>query len=64
MLAKIRKAVVAGAFAFVSAFVGATVTALQGGAELNAATVSAALGVGICAAALAGRVTWRVPNDR
>jgi hypothetical protein len=60
MLAKIRKAAVAG----VTAGAGAAVTVLaKSGWHLDQATVSQALGAFVAAAAVAAYATWRVPNE-
>jgi hypothetical protein len=60
MLARVRKAAVAGFFAGASAFVGALVIA---GAPTKD-EVSKALGVAIVAAAGTAWTTWRVPNAK
>ncbi len=58
MLARIRKAVIAGLGAGIAAGVGA----LAAGGALTKDQVSKALGVAIVAAAGTAWATWRVPN--
>jgi len=59
MLARIRKAVVAG----LGAGIGAATTVLaNAGWHLDSATVSQALGAFVTAAAALGWATWRVEN--
>ena len=58
MIARIRKAVVAGVSAGVSVGIGALVTA----GSLDREQVSKAIGAGVAAGVLAGWATWRVPN--
>ncbi len=58
MLARIRKAVVAGVAAGIAAGVGALTTA----GTLTEDEISKALGVALVAAAGAAWATWRVPN--
>jgi len=58
VLARIRKAVVAGVAAGVAAFLGALG---QTGAPTQD-DLSKALGLAVVAAAVAGYATWRVPN--
>lgn len=60
MLARVRKAAVAGVFAGASAFVGAL--AIAGAPTKD--EVSKALGVAVVAAAGAIWTTWRVPNAK
>jgi len=59
MIARIRKAVLAGLGAGVSAAVGALVAA----GSLDQEQVSKAIGVGVAAAVAVGWATWRVPNE-
>lgn len=58
MIARIRKAVIAGLGAGVAAGIGALATA----GALTRDEFSKALGVAIVAAAATGWATWRVPN--
>lgn len=58
MLARIRKAVIAGLGAGIAAGVGALATA----GTLNQAEASKALGVALVAAVGTAWATWRVPN--
>lgn len=58
MLARIRKAVVAGLGAGLSVAVGALVAA----GSLDREQVGKAIGAGAAAAVVAGWATWRVPN--
>lgn len=58
MLARVRKAVIAGLGAGLSAAVGALVVA----GALNRDEVSKAIGVGVTAAVATGWATWRVRN--
>jgi hypothetical protein len=58
MLARIRKAVIAGAGAGLAAGIGA----LAAAGTLNQDEASKALGVAIVAAAGTAWATWRVPN--
>jgi hypothetical protein len=58
MLARIRKAVVAG----VIAGAGAAISVLAKGGGFDRDTVSQALGAFVAAAAVAVWATWRVPN--
>jgi hypothetical protein len=59
MLARVRKAVIAGLSAGVSVAVGAIVTA----GSLDREQVSKAIGAGVAAAVVAGWATWKVPNE-
>lgn len=61
-MSKIRKAIVAGVGAGLSAGLGALITTLTNGGQVNEQSVAAALGVAIAAAIGAGRLVWRVPN--
>lgn len=58
MIARIRKAVIAGVGAGIAAGVGALATA----GTLNQTEVSKALGIALVAAAGTAWATWRVPN--
>lgn len=58
MLARIRKAAVAGFGAGVAAGIGALTQA----SPLDRAAVSQAIGTAVVAAAAVGWTTWRVPN--
>lgn len=58
MLARIRKAVVAG----VIAGAGAAISLLAKGGGFDHDTVSQALGAFVAAAVVAAWATWRVPN--
>jgi hypothetical protein len=58
MLARIRKAVIAGLGAGLSVAVGALVAA----GTLDQDQISKAIGAGVAAAVVAGWATWRVPN--
>ncbi|MCY1141392.1 hypothetical protein OWR29_25620 [Actinoplanes sp. Pm04-4] len=60
MLARIRKAVVAGLGAGITTGVGALVVA----GNMSRENVSQAIGVGITAAATVGWATWRAPNAK
>ncbi|HEX5542456.1 MAG TPA: hypothetical protein VFX60_12995 [Micromonospora sp.] len=57
-MAKIRKALLAGA----STALGVAVTALLKSGELTSANVASAVGAGVAAGVAAGWATWRVPN--
>jgi hypothetical protein len=59
MIARIRKAVIAGLSAGVSVAIGAIVAA----GKLDEEQVSAAIGAGVAAAVVAGLAVWRVPNE-
>jgi hypothetical protein len=58
MLARIRKAVVAG----LGAGVAAAVPVIWKSGKLDSATISQAVGAFVAAAALVGWATWRAPN--
>jgi hypothetical protein len=58
MLARVRKAIIAGLAAGLSVAVGALVAA----GTLDQEQVSKAIGAGVAAAVVAGWATWRVPN--
>jgi len=58
MIARIRKAVIAGLSAGLSVAVGALVAA----GSLDQEQISKAIGAGVAAAVVAGWATWRVPN--
>jgi high-affinity Fe2+/Pb2+ permease len=60
MLARIRKAVVAG----VGAGVAAAVSVIWKSGKVDGATISQAIGAFAAAAALIGWATWRAPNAR
>ncbi|XVU25826.1 hypothetical protein ACQPZJ_01840 [Actinoplanes sp. CA-054009] len=60
MIARIRKAVIAGLGAGISTGVGALVVA----GTLNSEEVSKAIGVGVAAAVSVGWATWRTPNAK
>lgn len=59
MLARIRKAIVAGFSAGLSVAVGALVAA----GSLDQEQISKAISAGVAAAIVAGWATWRVPNQ-
>lgn len=60
MLARVRKAVVAGGIAGA----GAAISVLAKGGNFDHATVSQALGAFVAVGVAAAWTTWRVPNAR
>lgn len=61
MLARVRKAVIAGVGAGLAALAAALVNAAHAG--LTSEEVSTAVGLGMAAAVSVGYGTWRVPNE-